>query len=804
MKRVLALFLCFTVVLCAAAPIVFAENDEIYATREMTVSAFVEAIGIEEETVDDSVLNTFVDRQQITQQYERAMAYAVGAGLLKGYEDQTLRPEEPITRTEALVILRRALEGIQFYTIAEERFSDIPDWAETEIQDLAGYGIVKGYGDGTYGAEDYITEEQVALLVSRLPEKAGPKADYYTYVNGNWLNTEELPSGYPTWSNFDATSQEILNETAEIILDLVAQQQYGKRFEKGSNEQKIVDVFTSSYNERGRDLIGTAPIRGYLQKIDQVSDMNALMEVMLEMEISGFPSLLSFSVSSDLLNAKKYAVYLNSCYTGLSVDMIKSGDFEDIMTAYQTYIGQLAEAADLSMSTQEIEAVAAFCKNLAEASLRTEDMQDMTELYHSYTLDDLKALFPEFDITVYLSNLQLDAAGSVVVLDEGQAKTVGSVLTKENLPVLKNYLKTCVLDFSSQYLTTEMFDIHQTFSNQVNGTNAQYSAKDLAVSITNSLLGAEITGLYLTANFSDETKEYAEDLVEEILTAFERRLQNNTWLEENTKDAAVEKLQNILVQVGYPEGIKEYQNNILRIDSLQEGGNLLNYIVDYSILIAAEDAYCIEEDIEVSRDSWAISPLSVNAAYSPQQNSILIPAGILREPFFDAEASYGENLGAIGSIIAHEITHAFDSSGAQFDKDGNVSDWWTEKDKQIFDDICNQVVAYYETFSVSGGQVNGRLTLAENIADLGAMDCIMDIAKEKNCDLAEVFESYARMWRVKMTPEYEKLLLNGDSHAPNSVRVNAVLSNTPEFIEYYQIVNGDGMYLPPEEQIVIW
>ena len=212
----------------------------------------------------------------------------------------------------------------------------------------------------------------------------------------------------------------------------------------------------------------------------------------------------------------------------------------------------------------------------------------------------------------------------------------------------------------------------------------------------------------------------------------------------------------------------------------------------------------ITEDIEVSRDGWGMSPMAVNAAYSSQQNSIIIPAGILREPFFDQTASYGENLGAIGSIIAHEITHAFDSTGAQFDKDGNVADWWTEKDKQTFENICNQVIDYYQTFYIGDKQINGKLTLGENIADLGSMACVVEIAKEKNCDLAEVFESYARMWRMKVTPEYEKLLLNMDSHAPSRVRVNAVLSNTPEFAEYYQLVNGDGMYLPPAQQIVIW
>lgn len=804
MKKLIALFLSLSFVICPAAPGVFAENDDTYATREKTISAFVEAIGIEDEKIETDILASFADGKQITQKYNKPMAYAVSTGLLKGYEDNTLRPTNAISRTEALVILRRALEGTKFYTIAESRFSDIPEWAESEINDLAGYGILKGYGDGTYGAEDFITEEQVDLLVSRLPEKVGPKADYYTYVNGNWLNTEELPKGYPSLSNFDETSREILNETAEIIIDLVSQQQYGKRFEQGTNEQKIVDIFTSSYNERSRNLVGTEPIRGLLEAIESVKTLPELMNVMADMGVSGFPSLISLYVNPDLMDAKKFAVYLASCYTGLSVDMIRSGDFEDILTAYEEYIGKLAKAANVAMSGEEIAQVANFCKELASASLRTEDMQNPKELYHQYSMQDMEKLFDGINFDAYIDLWQLGDADYVVVLDEELAKTVNTWLKKENLSLLKNYLKACVLDYSSQYLTTEMFDIQQEFGNKINGANAQYSAQDTAISVTTSLLGAEIADLYLKANFSDETKQYAEELVEDVLDMYEQRLQNNTWLEEQTQNAAIEKLNNILVQVGYPEYIKGYRDDNFQVRSLQEGGSLLGYIIDYAIENSALDAYLITEDIEVSRDGWGMSPMAVNAAYSSQQNSIIIPAGILREPFFDQTASYGENLGAIGSIIAHEITHAFDSTGAQFDKDGNVADWWTEKDKQTFENICNQVIDYYQTFYIGDKQINGKLTLGENIADLGSMACVVEIAKEKNCDLAEVFESYARMWRMKVTPEYEKLLLNMDSHAPSRVRVNAVLSNTPEFAEYYQLVNGDGMYLPPAQQIVIW
>ena len=212
----------------------------------------------------------------------------------------------------------------------------------------------------------------------------------------------------------------------------------------------------------------------------------------------------------------------------------------------------------------------------------------------------------------------------------------------------------------------------------------------------------------------------------------------------------------------------------------------------------------ITDNASAKRGGWTIYPYTANAMYDPVSNSITIPAGILQAPLYEASATYEENLGGIGFVIAHEISHAFDSVGAYFDESGNINKWWTEQDYNSFGELCQKIIDEYNRINIDGENIDGALTLNENIADIAAMSCIIELAKDKKCDMPRMFSAYAKTWRTKSTSEYQKYLIKTDSHSPSKIRVNRVLSNFDDFAECYEITEGDGMFIPPDRRINIW
>lgn len=269
------------------------------------------------------------------------------------------------------------------------------------------------------------------------------------------------------------------------------------------------------------------------------------------------------------------------------------------------------------------------------------------------------------------------------------------------------------------------------------------------------------------------------------------------WLSSTTKQKALLKLENMKVNVGYPKNWEDYSKNYKLTNNLLDNViNMNKVMVEYS-----------NNTINNKEDYWLMSVLTVNAYYNPQDNSINFPIALLEYELYNEENSYYKNLGSLGTIIAHEITHAFDNNGALFDEKGNLNNWWTEQDYKEFEKLQEQVINYYNQYKINGKSVNGKQTVSENIADLGAVSCIVDIAKSKGAtdeELKEVFEAYANIWASKSTEEYTKLLLIMDTHSPDKVRVNAVLSSIEEFYRLYNIIEDNQMYKSEEERIRVW
>lgn len=374
-----------------------------------------------------------------------------------------------------------------------------------------------------------------------------------------------------------------------------------------------------------------------------------------------------------------------------------------------------------------------------------------------------------------------------------------SLLTEDNLPLLKRYVKLCTHQDLYFVMDLDSLEVFDEYIRIVSGLEEIPPFEETLISDIQSLLGFECGRMYCSSFYAEETTEDVKRIIDQVIETFDSRIGALDWMSDATKAEAKNKLANLTVRVGHPDSWPQDRYELV-LKTPQEGGT---YIDNYMEIQKAIMDYIFEnKDEPVDKTLWADTPQTVNAYYEPQSNSINILAGILQAPFYDPTASAEENLGGIGTVIGHEITHAFDTSGARFDEQGNLRDWWTEEDKAEFQRRAQQVVSYYDGMEVNGRKVNGEQTLTENIADLGGVSCVTEIAQTEGYDLKKVYESYASMWAGKARDEYFAAKMAQDVHSPGKIRVNAVLSAQQAFRDLYQIEEDDGMY--QEQMPRIW
>lgn len=821
MKRFISGFVSFVIGLCMWTPFAFANDDNgrytatdsgfvssaQYATREEAIAHFIRAVGIERFKTSDKILDKFLDKSKVSYTYKDEVSAAVYSGLIDGYEDKTLRPQEPITRAEALVILNRALSRTELIDRYDITFSDTPTWAERQVNRLAAAGIVKGYGDGSLGAYDYLTPSQVEALCDRITRATGPMGDFYTYVNGAWLNSAGLGGGMNSISDLDRMSQTVNSRISEIIFSLYRKYYSGgEEFADGSNEKKIIDVYSAAANQGYRDKLGLSPIEKCLTDIDEAGNIKELVSVMAELEKLGFTTLLPIELDTNLYNSAEYIPAISGGYTGIDADIIKGADADKYLGIYKDYIKELfviSGVADNDATKLADDAVL-ICQSLA---MSVRDIGREGKLSERIEICDKKRIneiFTNVDMGKYLSALGLGTETKLMIYNTEFATAVNELIKEENLSVIKAYLKASVLNASAVYLTSETFAAYERFENRIFGGTSNLIPSDYAVGIVQELLGWELGSIYIDMYFPENSKQMAEDIAGKIIAEYEELISSCTRMTPQTRERATKKLKAIEVNCAYPDNIEEYINSDFVVRPIADGGSLMEYKMEYNRIQSEHKAALIKDRKTAKRGGWKLYPQTTNAMYDPIANSINIPAGILQVPFFDASAELEENLGGIGTVIAHEVSHAFDSRGAQFDENGNLLNWWTDEDYNAFKTLCENIVLQYDGIGTEAGEIDGELTLDENLADLAGMSCILSLAGEDKANLGILFENYARIYRVKTDEAYAEYLLNTDEHSPAKTRVNRVLSNFEEFTDFYGVIDGDGMFIPEEERINVW
>lgn len=807
MKRIIIAVLIFMMSFCVSAPFSYAKEyvhtsgenktESLYATREQAVAKFVSAVGMDTFDVDIKVLNRFSDKEKISYANLEKVAAAVSSGLIVGYEDGKLRPGENISRIEALTILNRALNEVELADTYDVKFSDTPEWAEKQVSRLAAAGIIKGYGDGTLGVRDLLTNEQIKILCDRIKGYMGPAGDYYEYINSMWMNDTVLEDGVDVVSDIDRLNRSVSSKMSDTVFSLYRRcYNNDERFAEDSAEKRIITVYSAAANQAYRDKIGVEPLREVLDKINSAANMSELLEVMAELEKCGFSTLVKVGVGID----EKSGIYIpavNGCYIGM--DCERFADFENI-EAYKEYIKTLFEISGEDDFEIKSEQAVDLCGKLAEAMGKNTAATEAVE----FDAESIGKLFSEIDIVKYFEDIGFKDVRRLIVYDEEFAGFVNRIFSETETETLKSYLKAAVLDASAIYLSTDTFDAYLTYQNKLNGTNVDVIPSDYAMSAVCELLGWELGSLYVEECFPENAKSLVEEMTSEIIEEYAKMIKKSTRISPQSANKIKTKLKNIKINAAYPDDTDSYFKTDVEFRPAEEGGSL----VEYRMLCAKVNAEKITEMTNNKemrqKDRWSMYPQTVNAMYDAASNSITIPAGILQAPYFEASASYEQNLGGIGTVIAHEISHAFDSEGIKFDENGKPAELCTAEEKSAFSDLYKKMAEEYGNIKINGMNVDGERTLNENTADIAAMECIINLIGGDDIKLDRMFKSYAKTHRVKATDEYIKSMLQSDVHSPDKVRVNRVLSNFDEFKRVYGIVEGDGMYIPEDGVIRIW
>lgn len=744
---------------------------------------------------------------------EKAAFYNPGVqktDIIKGYEDGQLHEEKGVTRAEALVMLKRAFGELpelkgdnKRSAFPAESFSDIPEWAKTELDEIFNAGIVAGTEPGIFSPDEPVTKEQLELFCKRIYAIFGTneKDDFYATINKDTLDAMEIKPGRGINGTLYELDDESNDRIREIINDIAARNDLGK----GSPEQEISDLYKNIMDKESRAKIGLTPIQPYLDEIDDIKNLDELNKFQEKAAYELYEMLLAgFSLQIDSKDSTKYILSFDTVYPNMTKDFYESGT-EQQYNSYIKYIKSIIMAGGENEETAENDAKTFynFEKRLSKATLEPQDYSDVDKTYNIFTYDELAEKAGNMDLDMLFKCSSFKKEDKIMVTDTGLLDEFAAGYTEENLDELKVVIRVNLLASLGAILSDEIQKAGETFNQEYLGISGSYSDEEKAALAVQNIMPEYVGRIYAEKYFDEKSKADVIKMIKDIISVYEKRIDNLTWMTDATKQMAKDKLNNITIKVGYPDKWDTYLDNA-EIKPVSEGGSYFENIL--AISKAADEYITSLQGTEVDKTKWAMYPFEVNACYVLTANDITFPAGILQAPLYDVDASYEENLGGIGYIIAHEITHAFDNNGAKYDKNGNAADWWTAEDYDAFSKLCEEMIDFYDgQEAIPGVSVNGTLTLSENIADQGAAACITEIVSGlENPNYKALYTSLAKAWANTASREYAAYMTQIDVHGPGKLRVNRVVVSNDEFFKAFDITEKDGMWVAPENRVKIW
>lgn len=635
-----------------------------------------------------------------------------------------------------------------------------------------------------------------------------PQDDFYHYVNGNWIKNNSIPDDRTRIGSFyDLRDQ--AKKDVKAIIDRVANK---KDLEIGSDEQKIADLYHAFMDEEKLNALGISPLTEELAKIDDITNKSQLVSYFAHSQTIGASSPLAFYVSVDAKNSNNYATHIWQSGLGLPEKdyyFNQAPRFIKIRQSYLVHIANMFTLAGFSEPQKSAQHIMSLESAIADVQWDVVETRNSSKRYNKYQVQRLRYLTPHIDWKQYLISIGASDQTYMIINQPSFVAGLGKLVADKSLTEWKTYLKWQLLTHYAPYLGKPFEKENFAFFNTIlNGQQQQEPRWKRGVDSVNNMLGEIIGKQYVNEHFSPEAKERMSILVENLRSAYGVSIDNLEWMSAKTKIAAKEKLAKFTPKIGYPDRWKDYSQLIIKSDDLVGNAMRANQIFHQQDLNKLGG--------KIQKWEWFMTPQTVNAYFNPTMNEIVFPAAILQPPFFNMAADDAVNYGGIGAVIGHEMGHGFDDQGAKFDGDGNLVNWWTKEDLTAFQIKCAALIKQYDNYPVFDDlNINGKLTLGENIGDLAGVTIAYKAYKMSlNGKKAPVingftgderfFIGFTQIWRVKTKEETLRNQVATSPHSPSQYRAIGPLSNMPEFYQTYRVQKGDAMFLPEKNRVKIW
>ncbi|MEO9964885.1 MAG: M13 family metallopeptidase [Reichenbachiella sp.] len=653
--------------------------------------------------------------------------------------------------------------------------------------------------------------EVPGLDLSLRDTTAKPNDDFYRYANGGWLDKTEIPADRSAWGSF----HELFEYNEKVLSFVLEAATKGEVYDENSNEIKAANFYASGMDSLGIEKMGTKPLLPMLSKIDQLQSKAELEFALSELQMIGVTPFFNIYVGIDDKQTDTYIMNVTQSGLGLpdrDYYFREDNTGKDIIAGYKAYIAKLfvLVGEDSIAAAGRAENIFALESQLAENSMTRLERRNPETTYNKIELNELQETSDWINWSTFFSGIGVDDINEVNVNQLEYISQMPEIIAGAELATIKDYLKLRFISSSTGYLSNDFVMAAFDFYNkQLSGQEEMRPRAKRMVNSTNGNLGDALSKLYVNEVFPPEAKEKCLEMVNNIKAAMHKRIDQLTWMSQSTKEEAHMKLDKLKVKIGYPDKWEDYSSiEITKDNYVQNRWNA-------NIYSNTENFGKLGQPID--QDEWHMAASVVNAYYNPPANEIVFPAGILQPPFYNYRADEAVNYGGIGAVIGHEITHGFDDQGRKYNHEGELKDWWTEEDAAEFDSRAQLMVEQYNGFTVQDTlNVNGKLTLGENIADLGGMLIAYDALQmfyEKNGRPENIdgmtpeqrfFMSQATLWRGKYRPQLEQRLLIGDTHSPGKFRVNGPVSSMTAFYEAFGITEGDPLWRSENERVDIW
>jgi predicted metalloendopeptidase len=636
-----------------------------------------------------------------------------------------------------------------------------------------------------------------------------PQDDFFRYSQGKWLKDVDIPNDRSSWGAFNVAADNVEQQ----IRTLIEQASQDKSAKAGSDTRKMGDFYASYMDEQRRNELGLAPLKGELARIAALKDKKALATLAARFERIGAGSPVNMGVHQDNKNSTRYIVDISQSGLGLpNRDFYLQDEARllDTRAKYQAHIEKMLALAGHQDAAAEAKAIVALETGIAKVQWSAVENRDPIKGYNKMKAAQLKTLAPGFDWATYLKDCGVAGkANEVIVSQPSYFQGLDKIIAATPLDTWKSYFAFHLISAYAPYLSQPFVDESFAFRGGVlSGAKVNRPLQKRAIAEINRDLGEVVGKVYVQNYFPAERKQQVEEMVHNFLLAYKERIDTLDWMSDATKKQAHAKLAKISVKIGYPDKWRDYSSLAVKRDDL--AGNVMR---------AREFAHLYGVNKlgkPVDRAEWHMTPQTVNAYYSPEMNEVVFPAARLQAPLYDADAEPAINYGAVGISIGHEISHAFDDQGSQYDGDGNLRNWWTREDGEKFAAKGKVLVSQYAGYSpVEGYHLNGELTLGENIADnAGAIMASRAYRISLKGKPAPVIDGYTAEQRIFMGLAQARrgkardaaliAQVKSDPHSPAEFRVNGSLRNHPGFYDAFDVKPGDKMYLAPEERVIFW